>query len=342
MLLSSRPLATRLRSAPLSRALLAAAGLMVVSACSPQVAPAPAGPPVAGQLQAPAPLHLRATRADGGAGLATAGPASATWSLDEAVYRGEFLDLFPDTDNTRSVDFRPDGTLLFVVGRDTENVVAYRLSTPWDVTTGVPVDRLDLSGLLGTRDYPESVAHGFYIRKDTGGMLWVWNRTEIFEFTLDDPWRLSSARPTAHQGFTGTILRGHDIDFRPDGLRLYVDDRDGQAVFQFALAEAWDVTTATLEVRLDISDQEEEVRGIEFTPDGTRMFLMDTARREALEYHLSTPWELETARFVQALWVGGQLDNPRGITWRTDGGRFYVTQASGRPALHQYDRVAPW
>lgn len=265
--------------------------------------------------------------------------APTGWFLDEVVYSGAFLDLSNETANTRSVDFHPDGSLLFVVGRDTENVVTYRLSTPWDVTTGVAVDSLDISGEMGSRDYPQSVAHGLFVRKDDGTRMWVWHRTEIFEYTLDEPWEVSSARPTAHQGFTGTVLRGHDIDFRPDGRVLYVDDRNSQAVFQFALAEPWDVTTATLEYTLDISDQEEEVRGIEFKPDGTRMFLMDTARRDILEYHLATPWEISTARFVQALSVAGRHDNPRGITWRTDGQRFYVTQASGLPALHQYDLV---
>ncbi len=295
--------------------------------------------PVAGHLGPSQPVVLRAMPAtDAGGALRSAEPATG-WFLDEVVYSGSFLDLSGETANTRSVDFHPDGTLLFVVGRDTENVVTYELSTPWDVTTGVAVDSLDLSPVLGARDHPESVAHGLFIRKDDGGLMWVWNRTEILEYTLDEPWRVSSARPTGNRSFAGTVLRGHDIDFRPDGLVLYVDDRNSQAVFQFALAEAWDVTTATLEYTLDISDQEEEVRGIEFKPDGTRMFLMDTARRDILEYHLDTPWEIASARFVQALSVAGQHDNPRGITWRTDGQRFYITQASGLPALHQYDLV---
>jgi DNA-binding beta-propeller fold protein YncE len=319
--------------------LLAVAGILALSACAAREAPLPHGAPGVGGEAASAVIHIQGMPAHGVSGPPPSESISSGWRLDEVVYRGEFLHLFPETDNTRSVDFHPDGTLLFVVGRDTENVVTYQLSTPWDVTTGQAIDALDLSGELGSRDYPESVAHGFYIRKEDGSMLWVWNRTEIFEYTLDEPWRVSSARPTGHQGFTGTVLRGHDIDFRPDGLRLYVDDRDSRAVFQFALTEAWDVTSATLEYRLDISDQEEAVRGIEFKPDGTRMFLMDTARRDILEYHLAIPWEIEAARFVQALPVGGQHDNPRGITWRTDGTRFYVTQASGRPALHQYDLV---
>ncbi len=283
-----------------------------------------------------APVHLEAVRVPDFYPL----PEMSTgWSLDEVVFRGAVLDLSGETGNTRSVDFHPDGTLLFVVGRDTENVVAYALSSPWDVTTGLAVEQLDISPEMGSRGYPESVAHGFYIRKDDGTRMWVWNRTEIFEYTLDEPWGISTARNTAYRSFEGTVLRGHDIDFRPDGMRLFVDDRDSRAVFQFTLAEPWEVTTAELEYVLDISDQEEAVRGIEFGPTGTRMFLMDTDRREVLEYHLSTPWELETARFVQALSVGGQADNPRGITWRTDGTRLYVTQATGTPALFQYDLV---
>lgn len=310
---------------------------LVLGACEAPPAQLPAG-----EFGTSAPVSIEAVRADpGGArsGAVAAPEAAAGWFLDEVVYSGAFLDLSRETANTRSVDFHPDGTLLFVVGRDTENVVTYQLSTPWDVTAGAATDSLDLSSDLGAWEHPESVAHGLYIRKDDGGMMWIWNRTEILEYTLDVPWRVSSARPTAHRSFAGTVLRGHDIDFRPDGLKLYVDDRNSQAVFQFALEEAWDVTTATLEYTLDISDQEEAVRGIEFKPDGSRMFLMDTARRDILEYHLDMPWEIETARFVQALSVGGQHDDPRGITWRTDGRRFYVTQASGLPALHQYDLV---
>ncbi|TVR62048.1 MAG: hypothetical protein EA422_11860 [Gemmatimonadales bacterium] len=267
------------------------------------------------------------------------------WHLDEAVYRGECLDLSAETRHARDVDFSPDGSHLFVVARDRERVISYRLATPWVPDSGVATGYLELSAELNSRADHGARAHGIYLRKDDGRRLWIWNRTEIWEYTLDIPWELESARPTGYKSFEGTILRGHGIDFRPDGRRLFVDDRNLAAVFQFVLDEPWDVTSAVLETTLDISDQEKAVRGIQFRPDGERLFVMDTRRREILEYDLHHPWELRDARFIRALSVSGQTRNPRSITWSADGSRFFVTEVPRRlalvrrPALFSYEVV---
>ena len=255
------------------------------------------------------------------------------WHLEQAVYRGECLDLSGETRHARDVDFSPDGTHLFVVARDGERVIAYRLATPWVPGSGTVAGSLDLSEELNSRAGHGARAHGIHLRKDDGGRLWIWNRTEIWEYSLERPWDLTRARPTGHQSFEGTVLRGHGIDFRPDGRRLFIDDRNARAIFQFRLEEPWNVSTAELEYTLDISDQEEAVRGIQFRPDGLRLFVMDTRRREILEYHLDRPYELAGARFARALPVDGQTRNPRSITWSQDGSRFFVTEVPRRLAL---------
>ena len=267
---------------------------------------------------------------------ASSGPQGANgtgWQLDQAIYRGECLDLSRETRHARDVDFSPDGTRLFVVARDQERVISFRLSTPWVPESGTVTGSLDVSAELNSRAGHGARAHGVFIRKDDGSRLWIWNRTEIWEYSLDVPWELESARPTGHQSFEGTVLRGHGIDFQPDGRRLFIDDRNAAAILQFRLHEPWKVDTAELEYTLDISDQEEAVRGHQFRPDGLRLFVMDTRRREILEYGLQRPFELEGADFVRALPVGGQTRNPRSITWSADGSRFFVTEVPRRLAL---------
>lgn len=49
------------------------------------------------------------------------------------------------------------------------------------------------------------------------------------------------------------------------------------------LDDPWDIESAELVYTLDISDEKEEVRGIEFRPDEKAFFLLDTARREVLD-----------------------------------------------------------
>jgi hypothetical protein len=255
--------------------------------------------------------------------------SEGSWSLAQATYSGESLSVSAHTSSARGTHFRPDGSQLFVVGRSSQNVVSYELSSPWDLSSASYLNEYDLSGDLASSSLG-SVAHGVFFRPD-GVMKWVFNRREIYEYTLSSPWDVSTAQNTGYADLRGFVSRGHDIDFSPDGEVLFIDDRNSQAVFEVHLSSPWDVSTHSLAYTLDISAEEEAVRGVEFSSDGTRMFLMDTSRREALEYHLSSPYDLSTASFVRSFSVSSEASNPRMITWRPNGEEFFVTgTSSGR------------
>ncbi|MFU8803109.1 MAG: hypothetical protein ACNA8W_04790 [Bradymonadaceae bacterium] len=273
------------------------------------------------------------------AGPVDAGPDATTditpcdlgdlcWDIAHASYSEKSADISANTSNSRSVDFKPDGSKMYVVGRGTSNVAEYDLSTPWDVSTATYARDFDISGQAW-------VAHGLYFRKSDGLLMWVFNRTEIWEYTLSTAWNVTTAQQTGYRDVSSFVARGHDIDFKPDGTKLYIDDRDDSNVYQLALNTPWDVESAVLEYTLDISSEENAVRGIEFHPNGMKMYLMDTGRREVLEYHLQTAWEVETASFEKAFDVSTQSSDPRSITWKPDGTTFYITEASNG-VVYQY------
>lgn len=241
-----------------------------------------------------------------------------------------------DTDDSRASDFHPDGTRFYILGRDTRNVVEYHLSDAWDIETINYAGEFDISPDMGTRSQPGTVPHGLFLRKENGEKMWVFNRTEIWEYTLSTPWDVTTATQTGYQDLSSDLIRGHDIDFKPDGTILYVDDRVHQGIYQYALSTPWDVETATLTHVLDISSEQEEVRGTQFNQDGSRMYLMDTGRRDVLEYYLSTPYNITTASFVDDYSVGSQSSNPRGLTFNPDFTAFYVTEATNN-RIYQYE-----
>ena len=239
------------------------------------------------------------------------------------------------TSGTRGTDFNHDGTRFYVVGRSTLNIVEYHLTIPWAIETATYVRELDISTEMGSATQLESVPHGIYIRKDDGKLMWIGNRTEIWEYTLSTPWDITSATPTGYRDLSNVILRGHDFDFKPDGRVLYYDDRFIESVFQFNLSVPWDISTVNLDYVFDISDQQQEVRGVQLDKDGKRMFLMDTERLEVLEYYISQPYDLRTAAYVDAFSVGSESTEPRGITFRSNSKMFYVT-SSNEGVIHQY------
>ena len=106
---------------------------------------------------------------------------------------------------------------------------------------------------------------------------------------------------------------------------LFIDDRNAGVVFELSLSTPWDVTTATLTFTLDISDQQKEVRGIEFVKDGKIMMLMDTGRNEVLQYNLLNPWDIATAVFFDTYDVSTLTSQGRGLSFNANENIMYIT-----------------
>ena len=239
------------------------------------------------------------------------------------------------TSNSRETTFRPNGTRMYIVGRASRNVVEYHLSTPWDVSSASYVRELDISPETGASGPENDAPHGIYIRENDGAKMWILNRTEIWEYTLSNPWDISSASQTGYRNLSNDLVRGHGVYFRPNGTRMYVDDRVHEAVLQYNLSTAWDVSTASRNYVLDISNQQEEVRGIKLNSSGSRMYLMDTGRREILEYHISNAHDISSASFIGSFSVSSQSSDPRGLSFNSDFDGFYVTESTNN-RVYQY------
>jgi len=257
------------------------------------------------------------------------------WDVAILEETGKILNTSNYTRNARSIDLVANDSRLYVYARSTQNVVSYELETPGDISSAVFVNEFDTSPYLGTKSQ-SSVGHGFYIERDYLERMWLWNRTEVWQFDLSSG-DISTATKSGYKDLSNYVTRGHDIDFRPDGKVFYVEDRVQETVHQFSLSEPWNIETLNWEYTLDISSRHSAVRGIEFDPTGKIMFLLDTSLQEIQQYKLDEAWEISTATFEKATPIS--FSNPRGLTWNENGTSAYVMNASnGR--ITQYDMIS--
>ena len=251
----------------------------------------------------------------------TRGISGQSFTLNELNYRAGETYSITQTGNPREVVFSPDGQQFSVVERASQRVTVHHLSLPWDITTAQP---------WRSRDFilPSAIlyGHGHAIRPD-GMKMWVYNRTEIWQWDLTEPWVPATAANAQVADLTGVITRGHDIDFKTDGKQLYIDDRIRGTVDMFTLGTAWDITTATHTASRVVTRQA-AMRGIEMSPDGTTLFQLDTKKMELWQYTLNTPWDITTMQWVQTRSMAHVGNDPRSITWAGDGASFYVTDAT--------------
>lgn len=131
--------------------------------------------------------------------------------------------------------------------------------------------------------------------------------------------------------------------FKPDGTKIYVLNSSSDSVLQYSLTTPWDITTITSDgISFNIAGQETTPTGLEFKPDGTKMYVMGLTSNRIHQYTLSTPWNISTATYdVYTLSTNPPAASPQGFVFKPDGTKLYIIGSSS-DSVHQYGLSTPW
>lgn len=124
------------------------------------------------------------------------------------------------------------------------------------------------------------------------------------------------------ENYTSITNPTYGIRFKPDGTKLFFQDSIDDAIKEYTLSTAWDLSTASLTHTLDVSSLAVGETGLEMKPDGTKMYVTDVTNDEIRQYALSTAWDLSTA--TSELTVSSPHNNPYNIQFKPDGTKVYL------------------
>jgi len=247
-----------------------------------------------------------------------------------ASYDNVFLAIGAQEATPTDLFFSPDGLKMYVLGNTGDDINEYTLTTAWLVSSATAVTFFSVASQDGT-------PNGMFFRADGTKMYMVGTTNDtVYQYTLSNPWSIATASydnisfSIASQEATPT-----GIWFRPNGLSMYVIGNGGDAVNQYTLSTAWDVSTATFLQSRSISGQETVANSVVFTNDGSRMFVMGQTGDDVNVYNLTTPWKISTATFVSVFSVSGQDATPTGLYIKPDGTKMYMVGAS-TDTVYQY------
>lgn len=243
--------------------------------------------------------------------------------------------------------FSPDGTRLYILEADSD-LKQYSLSIPYDISTKTLEGSIDVNVLSDT--YPR----GFALSPD-GNYLYIAGTTydTISMFTLSTPYDIQGS--TLTRGYGTTIFNNIQTDtesyirgftMKPDGTRIFACGYGNDRVYQWDLSTAFDLRTCSFDENdyASLNYESNPVpKGIEFKPDGTKMYLIDSTYDKIYEVSLSNAWDVtsgtlsNTANFS----ISSQEANPTGIRFRPDGRSFYVIGETGND-LNEYRLTTAW
>ncbi len=225
------------------------------------------------------------------------------WDVSKAIYAGAAEEFSVGAQETApfGLAFNGDGTKMFMIGAVGDAVVEYMLGAAWDVSTAVYAGAEEEFNVAAQETAPFGLAFNgdgtkmFVIGPDDGAVV---------EYSLGVAWDVSTAVYAGAQeefNVAAQDLSPTGLTFNGDGTKMFVIGNEDDAVVEYTLGAAWDVSTAIYAgaaEEFSVAIQEKFPYSLTFNRDGTKMFVIGPDDGAVVEYTLAsgTP---RTATFAE-------------------------------------------
>ena len=246
-----------------------------------------------------------------------------------------------------SITFNSDGSKMFLVGKDNNDVYEYKLCKSYSLGGA----SFTTSFNVGDRESkPEAIAFN-----PDGTKMFIVGRagTDLNEYALSTAFDISSA------SFTGNGCTGEDeldpvgaqpaaMNFNADGTKLFVLDKGSNIVRESVLGTGFVITSSCTYDHDNKSPNlnnmsgvsEAKAQGMAFNDDGTKMFIVGEQNDKVYELSLSA-FDVSTATFVTSLDISAHETTPQGLEFSSDGKTMFVVGKNG-DEINIYSLATAW
>jgi sugar lactone lactonase YvrE len=208
-------------------------------------------------------------------------------------------------------------------------------SKAWDISTLTHFQSFSVAG-------QDTTPSGLFFKPDGTKMYVLGNAgDDVNEYSLSTAWDISTASYVQNFSVATQELAPQDLFFKPDGTKMYVVGSTGDAVNEYSLSTAWDISTASYVQNFSVATEETFPNGLFFKPDGTKMYIVGSDGDEVNEYSLSTAWDISTCSYVQNFSIATEETVPTGLFFKPDGTKMYVLGNTGDD-VNEYSLSTAW
>jgi hypothetical protein len=135
-------------------------------------------------------------------------------------------------------------------------------------------------------------------------------------------------------GTTGTQI--DSLFFKPDGTKMYQLDKGNDAVYQWDLSTAWEISTAAYNSKqLSVASQATLPAGLWFKSDGSSLYVLDETTDDVFQYDLTTAWDVSTGSYASK--SIDETAKEDGIIFNSDGTKIFIGTD-----LEEYNLSTAW
>jgi hypothetical protein len=230
-----------------------------------------------------------------------------------------------------------DGSTLYTVGSNADQVYAYPCSTAYDVSTASTGSPASFS--FGAND---GEPHAIAWNNDGTRLFMLGNQNgRIYQYNASTPYLVTSLSYSNQyltvnsQSYTrrGMCISG-------DGTKIWIIDAHFVRIYEYDLSTPFLITSGSYNsVMLGITSYDNQPYGIAVSPDGTQLFVSGKQNDKIYEWSLSTANSLASATYVGASpSLSAFTTSPEGICFNGDGSKIYI--GSSNPFGYVYQLIS--
>ena len=270
-------------------------------------------------------------------------------------------DVSSDTPGIRGINFKPDGTRMYITNRESDPdkkayLIEYSLTTPFDISTatisftgGMPKGTALTCAAegVGQMNYPHSIEFNpdgtrMFVTTNEGIGSFSFG---VWQFKLTTPWDTTTlVCEKIYEIAIGSEDQLRTLAFKPDGTRMFIGGMKNHKLRQYDLANPFDlrsgVTPGGISDSLESADS--NMRNIQFNPDGTQLFFAGNENTRMNKYSLSTAYDITTLSSTFTTFdLGSRTNNMMGFIFASNFTKLFVTSddgsGSGDNQIHEYE-----
>jgi len=197
----------------------------------------------------------------------------------------------------------------------------------------------------------EPAPSGIFFKPD-GTKMYICGTTgsaskKVNEYDLSTAWNPSTA--THNQGLNVSSLGASEatpqgIFFKDDGTKMFIVGNTGDAVHEYTLSTAWDISSGSFVDSTTVSTQTTNPVSLCFKADGTKLYTINLFGSQVYQYDLSTAWDASTLSYNNVVF---DLDDPvnasaaKEISFNPDGTKMWA-MFDGGDRIAEYDLSTAW
>ena len=262
------------------------------------------------------------------------------WDLNSSPWHD--FHIFERYSSYSGLDINPSANTGWYIRGDSSSssrstLVEFKFQTPGDANT------IFYSGREHT--FPEAYYAYDFTWANSGQYAYVISRNSdrVTRFEASTPYDIATLSADYQSFYVGSEEPNPvGVALNSTGTKMFISGYSDDGVNEYTLSTAWDLTTASHSSGPNLVVSGSQHRGITFSSDGTKAYIINYGDDNVYEWSLGTAYDTSSNTADPVTFnVYAQERTPTGLAFKGDGTKMYVMGASYHE-VHGYDLSTPW